>query len=86
MFPKPAVMAEMKNFIPVELFTDGTDAASLENQELQEKRFGTVAIPFYAILDGSENVLATSAGVTRDADEFVKFLKLGGSDAVSTSR
>ena len=86
MFPKPEVTAEMKNFILVELFTDGTDAASLENQQLQEKRFGTVAIPFYAIMDGGENVLATSAGVTRDADEFVKFLKLGGSAAVSTSR
>ena len=27
----------MKNFVPVELYTDGTDAASEQNQQLQEK-------------------------------------------------
>ena len=78
MFPKPAVMAEMKNFILVELYTDGTDAASIENQQLQEKRFGTVAIPFYAVVDGGENVIATSAGLNKNVEEFVKFLKQGG--------
>ena len=78
MFPKPAVTAELKNFILVELYTDGTDAASLENQQLQEKRFGTVAIPFYAVVDGNENVVATSAGLTKNTEEFLKFLKQGG--------
>lgn len=78
MFPKPAVTAELKRFILVELYTDGTDAASLENQQLQEKRFGTVAIPFYAVVDAGENVVATSAGLTKNTDEFVRFLKQGG--------
>ena len=78
MFSKPMVAAELKNFILVELYTDGTDSASVENQQLQEKRFGTVAIPFYAVVDGSENVVATSAGLTRNTDEFLKFLKQGG--------
>jgi thiol:disulfide interchange protein len=78
MFPKPAVTAELKNFILVELYTDGTDAASIENQQLQEKRFGTVAIPFYAIVDADEHVVATSAGLTKNTDEFLKFLKQGG--------
>ena len=68
----------LKNFILVELYTDGTDAASVENQQLQEKKFGTVAIPFYAVVDGNETVAATSAGLTKDLDAFVKFLKQGG--------
>jgi len=78
MFPKPEVTAELKNFVLVELYTDGTDAASLENQQLQEKKFGTVAIPFYAVVDPSETVLSTSAGLTKNLDEFLKFLKQGG--------
>ncbi len=78
MFPKPEVNAALKDFVLVELYTDGTDAASVENQQLQEKRFGTVAIPFYAVVDGDEKVVAQSAGLTKDAAEFLKFLKQGG--------
>ncbi len=59
----------------VDLYTDGTDAESEQNQQLEEKRFGTVAIPFYAILDPDEHTIATFPGLTRNASEFVTFLK-----------
>ena len=62
----------------VDLYTDGTDAASEQNQQLEEKRFGTVAIPFYAIVDPDERTIATFPGLTRNASEFVKFLKSPG--------
>ena len=75
MFPKPEVTAELKKFVLVELYTDGTDAASEANQQLQEKKFATVAIPFYAIVDSDEKVYATFPRLTRDSEEFVKFLR-----------
>ncbi len=59
----------------VDLYTDGTDAESEQNQQLEEKRFGTVAIPFYAILDPDEHTIATFPGLTRNASEFEMFLK-----------
>jgi thiol:disulfide interchange protein DsbD len=75
MFPRPEVAALMKDFILLDLFTDGTDHASEENQQLEEKRFGTVALPFYAIVDADEKVLATFPGLTKSTQEFVTFLK-----------
>ena len=41
----------LKDFVIVDLFTDGTDADSEKNQKLEDQRFGTASIPFYAILD-----------------------------------
>ena len=75
MFPRPEISGLLKDFVLVDLYTDGTDAASEENQRLEEKRFGTVAIPFYAILDPDEHVIATFPGLTRSAPEFASFLK-----------
>ncbi|MGE5569208.1 MAG: protein-disulfide reductase DsbD family protein [Rhodospirillales bacterium] len=75
MFTRPEIAAAMNDFVPVELYTDGTDAASEENQKLQESRFRTVAIPYYAILTPDEKVVATFPGLTRDPVEFLAFLK-----------
>jgi thiol:disulfide interchange protein len=75
MFPRPEISGLLKDFVLVDLYTDGTDSASEENQQLEEKRFGTVAIPFYAILDPDEHILATFPGLTRNVQEFSVFLK-----------
>jgi thiol:disulfide interchange protein len=75
MFPRPEINGLLKDFVLVDLYTDGTDALSEQNQQLEEKRFGTVAIPFYAILDPDEKTIATFPGLTRKAAEFVTFLK-----------
>jgi thiol:disulfide interchange protein DsbD len=74
MFPRPEVMAALGDYILVELYTDGTDAASEANQKLQETKFNTVAIPHYAIIDGNENVLGSFVGLTKKPAEFVAFL------------
>ena len=39
---------------------------SEENQKLQSRKFKTVAIPFYAILDPDEKVIATFPGLTKN--------------------
>ncbi len=75
MFPRPEITGLLKDFVLVDLYTDGTDAESEQNQQLEEKRFGTVAIPFYAIVDPDERTIATFPGLTRNASEFVGFLK-----------
>jgi len=74
MFTRPEIAAALGRFVLLELYTDGTDAASEENQKLQENKFSTVAIPYYAILDPDERVIATFPGLTRDAARFLAFL------------
>src|ERR1051325_2908826 len=59
MFTRPEIAAAMKDFVLVELYTDGSDAAADENQKLQLDLFKTVQIPFYAIFDPDGKVLAT---------------------------
>jgi thiol:disulfide interchange protein DsbD len=73
-FPLPAVHAELGKFVRLQLFTDGEGKQFEENQKYQRDRFGTVALPFYAILDPRGNILATFSGMTRKPDEFLQFL------------
>src|ERR1035438_6500729 len=74
MFTRPEIAAALKNFVLVELYTDGTDAESEANQKVQLAKFHTVAIPYYAIVDPDEKVLATFPGSTGDAAEYLAFL------------
>jgi len=75
MFPKPEVQAAIENMVLLELFTDGTDKTSEENQKVQESKFKTVALPYYALVDGDERIVATFAGLTKNSQEFVTFLQ-----------
>jgi len=75
MFPRPEIRPLLGDFVLLELFTDGTDAASTANQDMESRKFGTVAIPYYAILSPDGDVIATFPGLTRDADAFAAFLK-----------
>ena len=36
--------------------------------------FGTVALPFYAIIDGDGKAVAAFPGLTRNTSEFIEFL------------
>jgi thiol:disulfide interchange protein DsbD len=77
MFPRPEIIAEMRKFVLVELYTDGTDAESERNQELQNSRFSTIAIPYYVLMDSDEKVVATFPSLTKKPEEFLAFLKSG---------
>jgi len=77
MFTRPEIAAALQDFVLVELYTDGTDEASETNQNLELSRFHTVAIPFYAILDADEKAMATFAGSTSDAKEYLDFVAKG---------
>ncbi|MGA2724038.1 MAG: cytochrome c biogenesis protein CcdA [Bryobacteraceae bacterium] len=75
MFTRPEIAAALKDFVLVELYTDGTDQVSQANQNLELSEFHTVAIPFYAILDADGKAIATFAGSTSDAKEYRAFLQ-----------
>jgi thiol:disulfide interchange protein len=75
MFTRPEIAGALSNLVLVELYTDGTDEPSQKNQQFQEKRFSTIAIPYYALISGEGKVVATFAGVTRKPEEFLAFLK-----------
>ena len=75
MFPRPEIADAVKDLVLVELYTDGTDKDSEENQKVEQSNFNTVAIPFYAILDPTGNVIAQFPGSTPDTAKFLAFLK-----------
>ncbi len=75
MFPRPEIADAIKDMILVELYTDGTDKQSEENQKLEDDKLKSVAIPYYAIFDGDGKLLAEFAGSTPDAAKFLAFLK-----------
>jgi thiol:disulfide interchange protein DsbD len=74
MFPRPEIAEIAKDLVLVELYTDGSDAASEENAKLEDTKFTSVSTPLFVLLDANENVLATS-GYTRDTQEFLAFLR-----------
>ncbi len=84
MFTKPEIAGVMKNMVLVDLYTDGTDAASEANQKLEEDKFKTVAIPFYVLYDANQNVLATYPGLTRKPEEYLSFLNTRGEAPATT--
>jgi thiol:disulfide interchange protein DsbD len=77
MWPRPEIAGVMKDLVLVELYTDGTDKASEENQKLEDEMFHTVAIPYYAILDPDGKVLATLPGRSTNPQEVLAFVSTG---------
>jgi thiol:disulfide interchange protein len=63
------------NYVLVRLYTDGQGAHYVRNRDLQLKRFGTVAMPLYAILSPTGESVATLAGLTRNSEKFASFLR-----------
>ncbi|HMC78709.1 MAG TPA: cytochrome c biogenesis protein CcdA [Vicinamibacterales bacterium] len=75
MFPRPDVRAELGTFVRARLYTDGQGPLYMRQQRFQQERFRTVALPLYAIIDSEQRPVATFAGLTRDQDEFLRFLR-----------
>jgi hypothetical protein len=77
MFPVPEIEAEMGKFVLARLYTDREGEPYESFQKMQETKFGTVALPLYALVNGNDEIEATFAGLTRDKNEFLNFLKKG---------
>ncbi len=76
-FPQPEVQELFGRYILVRLYTDGTEAIHDANRKMEEERFSTIALPFYALISPDDEPIATFPGLTRNKQEFVQFLKKG---------
>lgn len=74
-FPRPEIMEAVKDLVPVELFVDGTDKASDENGKLELEHFKVDEMPYYALVDADEKIIATFADRATDPQKFLSFLK-----------
>ena len=83
MFTRPEIAAALVGLVLLELYTDGANDVSKASQQMQLDRYGTVAIPYYAIIRPDESVMAEFAGRTRDTEEFLQFLTSGGTTQLS---
>ncbi|MFN2531240.1 MAG: protein-disulfide reductase DsbD family protein [Pyrinomonadaceae bacterium] len=77
MFTKTPVKEELAKYVRVRLYTDGEGQPYEGFQQMQQEKFGTVALPLFAVVNSEGNTLTTFAGLTRNEAEFVAFLKTG---------
>jgi thiol:disulfide interchange protein len=74
--PRPDVVKELGNFIPVELYTDRGTPEDEKNKQMEESLAGVVTLPLYMVVTPDGKVLTSfDKGFTRDPQEFVAFLK-----------
>ena len=81
MFTRPDVRRKLAQFVLVELYTDGSGKLYEDQQNFQQQRFGTVALPYYAIVNSDGKTIATYAGLTRSSAEFISFLEQGSANS-----
>jgi len=74
-FSRPDVGAELGQFVLARLYTDGDGELYERQQAFQERTFGTVALPLYAVMTPDGKVRATFSGLSRNPAEFIAFLK-----------
>ena len=77
MFTRPEVSRELARYIRLRLYTDGRGEEYLRFQNLQRDTFGTVALPYYAVIAPGGVPVVAFGGLTRDAAHFVAFLQRG---------
>lgn len=75
MFPREDVQRELSSFVLAKLYTDGSGEIYERQQRFEEEKFGTVAMPFYAIIDTDGRTRGTFPGLTRNHAEFIDFLR-----------
>lgn len=76
-FVRPQVQELFSKFVLVRLYTDGTGEDSQRNMLFERERFGTIALPLYALMSPDDEIIAKFEGLTRDDREFVAFLEQG---------
>ena len=77
MFPRPEVTRELARYVRLRLYTDGRGEMFQQYQKMQRDIFGTVALPYYAILTPAGKPVVAFGGLTRNSNEYVTFLRKG---------
>jgi thiol:disulfide interchange protein DsbD len=75
MFPRDEVRRQLSNLVLVRLYTDGDGERFQAQQRLQQQKYQTVAMPYYAIENADGSPVASFPGLTRDPAQFVAFLR-----------
>ncbi len=76
-FTRPRVAELFDQLVLVRLYTDGVKPEHEANLQFEKERFGTIALPLYALMSPEDQIIATFPGLTRSEDEFVAFLEKG---------
>jgi thiol:disulfide interchange protein DsbD len=84
-FSRPDVGSELGQFVLARLYTDGEGEMYDRQQAFQEQKFGTVALPLYAVVGADGKAKATFSGLTRDPSEFIGFLQKARAGRVATA-
>jgi thiol:disulfide interchange protein DsbD len=84
MFPREDVRRELSRFVLVRLYTDGDGEVYQRQQQLQQAKYQTVALPFYAVVSADGDPLASFPGLTRDPVQFVAFLQRARDQGLGT--
>lgn len=77
MFTLNEVQSLFSQFVLVQLYTDGIKQEHEENLRFEQERFGTIALPLYAVMSSQDEVISTFPGLTRNSEKFIGFLKDG---------
>jgi thiol:disulfide interchange protein len=77
MFPRPDVARELARYVRVRLYTDGRGEPYRSFQEMEQTMFGTVALPYYAVMTPDGTPTVAFGGLTRDPAAFIAFLRTG---------
>ena len=74
MFTRSSIRRALDNYVRVRLYTDGAGEIFQRHQQMEQSKFGTVALPYYAIVNGNGDAVASFPGLTRNEEEFLAFL------------
>jgi thiol:disulfide interchange protein len=75
MFTRDDVRRQMSRFVLVRLYTDGEGGIFQKQQQQQQDKYKTVALPYYAIENADGSPVTSFPGLTRDPAQFVSFLQ-----------
>jgi thiol:disulfide interchange protein len=75
MFPREEIRRQMSKFVLVRLYTDGEGDIFQKQQRLQQDKYKTVALPYYAIETPDGSPISSFPGLTRDPLQFAGFLQ-----------
>jgi thiol:disulfide interchange protein DsbD len=77
MFTRPDVAVDLARYVRVRLYTDARGEPYRGFQQMEQSLFGTVALPYYAVMLPDGRPTLGFGGLTRDAAHFIGFLRKG---------
>jgi thiol:disulfide interchange protein DsbD len=77
MFPQSEITRELARYVRVRLYTDGRGEPFKSFQKMEQTLFGTVALPYYAVMTPDGTPIVGFGGLTRDSAQYLSFLRKG---------